>query len=87
MKKVNEQSGCVSRRPFLESRGLAAGAIAAGALSRPAAAAARGHDYGTRPSLPNIVLVHGGWADGSSWARVIDILGEYGYPIYAVPGP
>jgi pimeloyl-ACP methyl ester carboxylesterase len=87
MKKVNEQSGCVNRRRFLESTGLAAGAIAAGALSRPAVAAARGHDYDTRPSLPNIVLVHGGWADGSSWARVIDILGEYGYPIYAVPVP
>ena len=25
-------------------------------------------------SLPNVVLVHGAWADGSSWAAVIERL-------------
>ncbi len=28
---------------------------------------------------PNIVLVHGAWADGSSWSKVIPILKEAGY--------
>jgi pimeloyl-ACP methyl ester carboxylesterase len=28
---------------------------------------------------PNILLVHGAWADGSSWSKVIQILTEAGY--------
>lgn len=37
------------------------------------------------PAMPNIVLVHGAWADGSSWSRVIEMLQGDGYPVYAVP--
>jgi pimeloyl-ACP methyl ester carboxylesterase len=29
----------------------------------------------------NIVLVHGGWADGSSWSKVISILHEAGHQV------
>src|SRR5947207_2117582 len=32
----------------------------------------------------NIVLVHGAWADGSSWSKVIPILNEEGYNTVAV---
>ncbi len=32
---------------------------------------------------PNILLVHGAWADGSSWGKVITILTEAGYNIIA----
>lgn len=32
---------------------------------------------------PNIVLVHGAWADGSSWSKVIPILEEAGYNVVA----
>jgi pimeloyl-ACP methyl ester carboxylesterase len=32
---------------------------------------------------PNIVLVHGAWADGSSWAKLIPILKEAGYNVVA----
>jgi pimeloyl-ACP methyl ester carboxylesterase len=32
---------------------------------------------------PNIVLVHGAWADGSSWAKVIPLLKEAGYNVVA----
>jgi pimeloyl-ACP methyl ester carboxylesterase len=32
---------------------------------------------------PNILLVHGAWADGSSWGKVIPILTEAGYNILA----
>jgi pimeloyl-ACP methyl ester carboxylesterase len=32
---------------------------------------------------PNILLVHGAWADGSSWGKVIPLLTEAGYTIVA----
>jgi len=37
--------------------------------------------------LRDIVLVHGAFADGSSWARVIDILQRKGYHVTAVQNP
>src|SRR5438034_9827930 len=41
------------------------------------------------PSQPvkNIVLVHGAFADGSSWAKVIPILQAKGYNVTAVQNP
>jgi pimeloyl-ACP methyl ester carboxylesterase len=36
---------------------------------------------------PTIVLVHGAFADGSSWARVIPILESDGYTVIAVQNP
>src|SRR5262249_31564703 len=38
-------------------------------------------------SKPTIVLVHGAFADGSSWARVIPILDGDGYNVLAGPNP
>jgi len=35
------------------------------------------------PSLPNIVLIHGAWADGSSWTPVIERLQAEGYSVTA----
>jgi hypothetical protein len=35
----------------------------------------------------NIVLVHGAFADGSSWAKVIPLLEEMGYRAVAVQNP
>jgi pimeloyl-ACP methyl ester carboxylesterase len=34
--------------------------------------------------MPNVLLVHGAWADGSSWAGVIPILRERGHTVVAV---
>jgi pimeloyl-ACP methyl ester carboxylesterase len=34
-------------------------------------------------TLPNIVLIHGAWADGSSWAAVIERLQAEGYSVTA----
>jgi len=45
-------------------------------LKRPAASAVK-----------NIVLVHGAFADGSSWSKVIPILQEIGYHVVAVQNP
>ena len=36
---------------------------------------------------PTIVLVHGAFADGSSWARVIPLLENDGYTVIAVQNP
>jgi pimeloyl-ACP methyl ester carboxylesterase len=38
-------------------------------------------------SRPTIVLVHGAFADGSSWARVIPLLENDGYTVIAVQNP
>lgn len=38
-------------------------------------------------SLPNIVLVHGAWADGSSWSSVIEQLQKDGYSVMAPQFP
>ena len=39
------------------------------------------------PALPNIVLVHGAWADGSSWSAVIERLQADGYKVTAPQFP
>ena len=39
------------------------------------------------PEIPNIVLVHGAFADGSSWAHVITLLQNRGYHVSAVQLP
>ena len=57
---------------------VAALALAVGAM--PASAAS------TQP-VKNIVLVHGAFADGSSWAKVIAILQAKGYNVTAVQNP
>ncbi|MCG6206387.1 alpha/beta hydrolase [Rhodopseudomonas sp. HC1] len=39
------------------------------------------------PSLPTVVLVHGAWADGSSWRLVIPYLLQSGIAVVAVQNP
>ena len=40
-----------------------------------------------RPAKPNIVLVHGAWADGSSWSAVIERLQAHGFRVIAPQFP
>jgi pimeloyl-ACP methyl ester carboxylesterase len=40
-----------------------------------------------RAPKPTIVLVHGAWADASSWSRVISLLQADGYMVRAIPNP
>lgn len=40
-----------------------------------------------RTTKPTIVLVHGAWADASSWQRVITRLRDDGYTVRAIPNP
>ena len=75
-----------SRLRHRRSRLLAA-ALAVVALVIPLTitGSAAAHDSnGARPK-PTIVLVHGDWADGSSWSAVISRLQRKGYPVVAPP--
>ena len=38
-------------------------------------------------SPPTIVLVHGAWADASSWSRVVSTLHDEGYKVRAIANP
>ena len=40
-----------------------------------------------KPSVHNVVLVHGAWADGSGWKGVYDILTKDGYNVSIVQEP
>jgi pimeloyl-ACP methyl ester carboxylesterase len=55
---------------------LAAGLL--GASGAPTAARSR---------IKNVILVHGAWADGSSWSRVIPLLEARGLHVVAVQNP
>jgi len=57
---------------------IAAGVIAGLSLSSVQAA---------ESAKPTIVLVHGAWADGSSWNKVIPLLQAKGYTVLAVQNP
>jgi pimeloyl-ACP methyl ester carboxylesterase len=72
-------------RPSSRLRRLAAGAAAALALTLVPAA-----DAGARPAgtpLPTIVLVHGAWADASSWNGVVRRLQKEDFRVTAVANP
>jgi len=60
---------------------LSAGTLAASLTS---ASASGTHGNGPRPT---IVLVHGAWADGSSWAGEINRLQKRGYTVRVAPQP
>ena len=61
-------------------RGVLAGFVAVASL-------AAGVGTGFAQPVKNIVLVHGAFADGSSWSRVIPILQAKGYNVTAVQNP
>jgi pimeloyl-ACP methyl ester carboxylesterase len=39
------------------------------------------------PTVKNVVLVHGAWADGSSWSKIIPLLQAEGLNVVAVQNP
>ncbi len=39
------------------------------------------------PGVKNVVLVHGAWADGSSWSKLIPLLEAKGLHVVAVQNP
>jgi pimeloyl-ACP methyl ester carboxylesterase len=65
------------------SQFLAAASAAAAFAALPIASTAQAQSKG--PSMSrNIVLVHGAWADGSSWSKVIPVLQAAGHNVVAV---
>src|ERR1700741_2906899 len=42
---------------------------------------------GDAARIKNVVLVHGAWADGSSWGKVIPLLEKAGLNVVAVQNP
>jgi pimeloyl-ACP methyl ester carboxylesterase len=84
----------LSRRRMLKGSGAALaalGLIGTAGLGNPQAVHAREIEQGMserhESAKPNIVLVHGAWADGSSWSRVIRRLQEAGYTVTAPQFP
>src|ERR1700686_1969221 len=53
------------------------------AVFHPGAAAQSNYPQGVR----NVVIVHGAWADGSSWSKVIPLLQAKGLHVVAVQNP
>lgn len=73
------------RRPALVAGAVAAMALAtAGALTTSVATATPTHQ---RSAKPTIVLVHGAWADASSWNGEVKLLQAKGYPVEVAPNP
>ncbi|WP_329454843.1 alpha/beta fold hydrolase [Streptomyces sp. NBC_01497] len=66
---------------------IAAGALTLlGASAVPSVAAATDRSSDASPK-PTVVLVHGAWADSSSWAGVMERLRKDGYPVRAIANP
>lgn len=62
-------------------------AVATAALLTPSAFAALNDDTVAGTAKPTVVLVHGGFADGSNWNGVVDRLQKDGYPVVAPANP
>ncbi|MFC0387541.1 alpha/beta fold hydrolase [Muricoccus vinaceus] len=64
-------------------------AAAAFSLIAGAVTSFSAHAQSSNPPVPahNVVLVHGAWADGSSWEKVIPILQAAGLHVTAVQNP
>jgi pimeloyl-ACP methyl ester carboxylesterase len=71
------------RRTFVIASALALLAVVALAGGQPASATSR-DGHGPKPT---IVLLHGDWADGSSWSSVLQRLQGKGFTAVAPPNP
>jgi pimeloyl-ACP methyl ester carboxylesterase len=63
-----------------------ASAVAAGTLAASVVGSAA-HAAAPRAAKPHIVLVHGAWADASSWSAVTALLQRDGYTVSTPPNP
>src|SRR5215510_6092525 len=61
--------------------------VLAGSLGIATALSGVTHAQLREPPVKNIVLVHGAFADGTSWAKVIPILEARGFHVVAVQNP
>ncbi|MDM4762601.1 alpha/beta hydrolase [Galbitalea sp. SE-J8] len=87
---MTDESGPPSRRRALGTRlgMVAAAAVALAVLVPSTIAFAAGSSTAHQPaSKPTVVLVHGAWADGSSWSGVVGRLQSRGYTVNVAPNP
>ncbi|MEU8397632.1 alpha/beta hydrolase [Nonomuraea sp. NPDC048892] len=77
------------RNRVLRRVALAVGALALIGATAPSVALADGSGSASAAAAqkPTIVLVHGAWADSSSWSSVMERLREDGYPVRAIANP
>src|SRR5258705_10493754 len=72
----------MTRGSFGLSALIFVGALSMTVTSQPSAAADN-----SAPRVRNVVLGHGAWADGSSWAKVIPLLEKAGLNAVAIQNP
>ena len=61
--------------------------VLAGSMGVATALSGVGHAQSQQQPVKNIVLVHGAFADGTSWGKVIPILESRGFHVVAVQNP
>lgn len=76
-----------TRRAHTTMTVLAGAGVAAGLLVTTIAPASADKGTTDRGPKPTVVLVHGAFADSTSWNDVIDKLRHDGYPVVAVANP
>jgi pimeloyl-ACP methyl ester carboxylesterase len=81
---VNSNPAGRHRRPLLLNFLLALAVLLASLAGGGLASANSSDNDGRKPT---IVLVHGDWADGSSWSGVVQRLENRGYTVVAPPNP
>jgi pimeloyl-ACP methyl ester carboxylesterase len=87
MKRIPRVAGLVAAAAAIAAVSAAALTPSASAhTAAPATHSAALTAASTGPK-PTIVLVHGAWADASSWTPVIERLQKAGYPVDAPPNP
>lgn len=76
-------------RPVLTGLALTAAALAltAAAITPASSASASPQAGGTPAPKPTIVIEHGAWADGSSFAAAVRLLQDQGYTVDVPPAP
>ena len=91
---IGRDTARLSRRRMLQGSGAAfaaLGLLGTTGFGKPQAvqASEKGNVMSERheSAKPNIVLVHGAWADGTGWQHVIPLLEEDGYSVIAVQNP
>ena len=75
----------LSRRSRIIAATTATGALVLALSGAAAGTAQAGVAHHAHAAKPTIVLVHGAWADGSSWAAVTEKLQRRGYTVDVVP--
>lgn len=75
------------RRPRILAILVAAAALVLASLASVGGGADAREQQSARAAKPTVVLVHGAWADASSWNRVIARLQADGYKVFAPPNP